>query len=747
MKSKRRKKKINILEQELEKKQEELEKTLQKLQEAEKYRDVQIAKKAVDDILENITMLDNISSEEELNQIMPQLLSSMGRYSRADRSYIFAWTSEEQMAMYMTHEWCNEGVVPTIKSMQNLQISDMPNWIVKLRAGETIISMDWEADKKYMPEEYVTFEGQDIQSLIVIPIFSNKKLSGYIGFDNPEQRKTALSVSLLKAVGGHIGGLRENLKMVSKLEEALQTATLNSEIVNAISKIYWLIYRMDLVTGIYEEISAGKEIHRLTGKRGRIEEVFRQICETIVAREYQEEMKVFLDISTLGERLRETESVAIEYCSVNGPWHLGRFIAKKRDKNGKVINVLYVVREIDKQKQLEIEYKRKLLETAEEARKANIAKTDFLRRMSHDIRTPINGILGMIRIAEHYSDDNERQKECRAKVKEAAGYLLDLVNSVLDMNKLESGAVILENEPFDLIKLLSESNNIIKMSAEVEGLSVSFNHESVKHRYLIGSAIHLKQILQNIAGNAVKYNRENGRIDLSCEELEYDGKKAIYEFRCKDTGYGMSEEFINHAFEPFAQENQGARTSYMGTGLGLAIAKQLTEMMNGRIEVESKLNVGTIFTMRIPFEIDAAHEETVKHEMEDSKDCLKGKRVLIAEDNELNMEIAEFLLENAGMMVTKAWNGEEAVNEFTMSEEGHFDYILMDVMMPVMDGLAASKKIRNLSRKDAQSIPIFAMTANAFSEDREGSKNAGMNEHLSKPLDEKLMMQMFKKYC
>ena len=367
--------------------------------------------------------------------------------------------------------------------------------------------------------------------------------------------------------------VKEQEKQKMQLETALTEATLNSEIVDLISKIYWLIYRMNLITGTYEEISAGQEMHRLTGKRGIIVEVFKNVRETIVDEDYQEIMKKFLDISTLPERLQETESVAVEYRAANGSWHLGRFIVKKRDEKGKVTNVLYVVREIDKQKQLEIEYRQKLLSTAEEARRANIAKTDFLRRMSHDIRTPINGIQGMVAIAEHYSDDLEKQKECRDKVKEAAGFLLDLVNSVLDMNKLESGAVVLEHQPFDLVQLLMETNNLTKMGAEIEGLEVFIDHSRIKHPHLIGSALHLRQILQNIAGNAVKYNRPGGTIELSCEETEYKDGMAMYCFRCKDTGMGMSKAFISRAFEPFAQEEQGARTAYMGTGLGLAIAK------------------------------------------------------------------------------------------------------------------------------------------------------------------------------
>ena len=741
---------------------------------ARDYGELQEALAAVDDVLDKVSAFNSITSEEDLNQVIPGLLASLGRYSMSDRAYIFTWVSEQRQVLHMTHEWCAEGVLPTIHVMQDLKLSDMPDWAPRLRRGEAIVSMDWKKEQSVTPEEYAVFDGQDIRSLIVIPIFANKRLNGYIGFDNPEHSMTTLSVRILKSVGAYIGGVRENLFMMKELErkqhsleesldelkkiiaehekqkeeleEALTIANLNSEIVGAISKIYWLIYRMDLVLGTYEEISAGNEVHQLTGKRGRTAEVFKEVRESVVVPEHQEIMKKFLDTSTLAYRLQETESIAMEYQANSGSWHLARFVVKKRDAHGQVTNVLYVVRQIDKQKQMELEYREKLLETAEEARRANIAKTDFLRRMSHDIRTPINGIQGMVRIAEHYPDDMQKQKECRDKVKEASGFLLDLVNSVLDMNKLESGAVVLEHEPFDLRQLLLESDNIVKMSAEVEKLNVSFEDSRIQHSHLLGSALHLKQVLQNIAGNAVKYNREGGSIQLSCEELSCDGKTAVYRFCCKDTGCGMSEAFLQHAFEPFAQEDQGARTAYMGTGLGLSIAKQLVEMMDGTIEVESTLHVGSTFTIVIPFALDNSYEKEEPQTEESAGKSLKGVKVLLVEDNELNMEIAEFLLMNAGMAVTKAYNGKEALDLFAESEDGYFDFILMDVMMPVMDGLTATRRIRELSRTDAGRVPIFAMTANAFAEDKKQSREAGMNEHLSKPLNEELLIQTFRKY-
>lgn len=387
-----------------------------------------------------------------------------------------------------------------------------------------------------------------------------------------------------------------------------------------------------------------------------------------------------------------------------------------------------------------------MTEMAAEARRANIAKTDFLRRMSHDIRTPINGIQGMISIAEHFPNDFEKQKECRCKIKESSAFLAELVNNILDMNKLESGAVVLEHKPFNLFDILHETDDITNMSAVNKGLHVYIDHTRIKHFHLIGSPLHLKQIFQNIAGNAAKYNRKGGSISFTAIETQNTKNTATYKFICSDTGCGMNEEFKLHAFEPFAQEDTSARTSYMGTGLGLPIVKQLVEMMGGTIEVESEKNVGSTFTVTLSFEIDTHCEEEQYPKQKFVKENLSGVKVLLVEDNKLNMEIAKFILENSGIKVDTASNGKEALDIFASSKEKEFDLILMDIMMPVMDGLTAAKEISAMNRKDAGQIPIFAMTANAFTDDIEESRKAGMNEHLSKPLDEDKMLNIIKRY-
>ena len=390
-------------------------------------------------------------------------------------------------------------------------------------------------------------------------------------------------------------------------------------------------------------------------------------------------------------------------------------------------------------------YKTELLIAAKKAEAANEAKTEFLQRMSHDIRTPINGICGMVNMADHYADDMEKQKEYRTKVKEASNLLLELVNDVLDMSKLESGEIVLEEIPFNLSSIYREVFVVIEQVAAEQNLQIVWEKKEITHRDLIGSPRYVKRVMMNILSNAMKYNRENGHIYISCIEIPSgQPETTTMEFVCRDTGIGMAEEFQKHIFEPFAQEHAGSRTKFAGTGLGMPISKKLIEKMGGTITFESAEGIGTTFVIRVPFKIDL--DVDIREEQEDvSEKSIKGLHILLAEDNELNMEIAEFVLQNEGAEVSKAWNGEETVELFRKSESGEFDAILMDIMMPVMNGYEATKMIRSLDREDAKVIPIIAMTANAFTEDRLRAKEAGMNEHIAKPFDVKLLVKIIHK--
>ncbi len=391
-------------------------------------------------------------------------------------------------------------------------------------------------------------------------------------------------------------------------------------------------------------------------------------------------------------------------------------------------------------------YKAELLIAAKKAEAANEAKTEFLQRMSHDIRTPINGICGMVDMADHYADDMEKQTEYRTKIKEASHLLLELVNDVLDMSKLESGEIVLEEIPFNLSNISKEVFVVIEQIAAEQNIRIVWEKKEIIHWNLIGSPGYVKRVMMNILSNAVKYNRENGHIYISCRKFHRSSMEmTTIEFICRDTGIGMTEDFQKRLFEPFAQEHTGSRTKFSGTGLGMPITKKLIEKMGGTITFESEKEEGTTFVIKIPFKIDQDADRREEQETISEK-SIKDLKILLVEDNELNMEIAEFVIQNEGASVTKAWNGQEAVEIFQKSRSDEFDVILMDIMMPVMNGYEAAKMIRTLDRDDAKTVPIIAMTANAFTEDRLKSKESGMNEHIAKPIDAKLLVKVISEF-
>ena len=394
-----------------------------------------------------------------------------------------------------------------------------------------------------------------------------------------------------------------------------------------------------------------------------------------------------------------------------------------------------------KEQEKEKAHQEELLKAAKKAEAANVAKTEFLQRMSHDIRTPINGIIGMVEVGDYYSKDIEKQADCREKIRYASNTLLELVNEVLDMSKLESGEIVLEEVGFNIDQLSDETVVILEEVAKERNIQIIQEGRSITHPYLIGSPTHVKRVLMNVLSNAVKYNRDNGSIYISYKELESNKPGySLFEFTCRDTGIGMSKEFQERIFEPFAQEYIGSRSKYVGTGLGMPIAKSLVEKMGGTIEFTSQEGVGSQFVIRIPFKIDEEHKtEAVK---EATSASIEGLSILLVEDNELNMEIAKFIIENEGANVTCATNGKEAVDIYKKSPE-FFDIILMDIMMPEMDGYEATKVIRSFD----QQMPIVAMTANAFTEDKMKAKKSGMNAHVAKPLDKDRLIRVITKLC
>lgn len=708
----------------------------------------QIKLHSMDTILHQISLMDQVENEQELSEIIHSLLQAIGKYTGADRVYVFDWETDQKDSLSNTFEWCADEVTPEIANLQAIPVSLMPNWVKRFENKEAIVINDLEATKYSEPEEYELLKTQEICSLIAVPIYANHQMNGFIGVDNPDLRHNEISITLLSDVGGHLGCMRENLKSTILLKKALDEATKRSEIILAIATLYVTIVHVNVKERTYELLKGHDLVQKIFGQKGKIDDVMERLPTTFAAKEWREQYREFLDFDTLTERLRNTNYVSTEFVSINGGWRLSRFIVKSRDTQGNVVDVLYVVRDITEEKLREIMYQKQLKESMEDAQRANISKTAFLRRMSHDIRTPLNGIVGMIHIAQKHSNDVAKLQECRQKVLQSTDYLQKLINNVLDISKLESGSLVLEHKSFDMVELLSNNMTVVAMSAYENGVRFEGGVEAnmIRHRYLIGSPVHLSRVLMNLASNAIKYNHFHGTVNVHCEELSDDGNIAVFKFVCSDTGLGMSEEFQKHAFDVFAQEGKQSTTTFSGSGLGLSIVKDIIELMGGMIELESKENVGSTFTVTVPFKID----HSVENNDSQNDSCpqsmeLSGKRVLLVEDNAINMEIAYAILEEEHLNITEAKNGKEALEIFQNSKLNEYDVIIMDVMMPVMDGLEATKAIRMLEREDAKKIPIIAMTANAFEEDRKACLDAGMDEHIGKPIDIPLLKRTITK--
>ena len=520
-----------------------------------------------------------------------------------------------------------------------------------------------------------------------------------------------------------------------RLQNALEEIKRSNETISAIAKSYSSIYKVDFETDTYERITGSDVIP----KTGCASEKMFDVCEQDVAPEYRNIIHQFANIETLTSRLEKEKDVLAEYRMADGNWHKLRIIVSKRNANGKAIQAIATIRIISETKRKELN----LFFEAEQAKREAKIKTRFLQSMSHDMRTPLNGIAGMLHIADQNPKDLELQKTTRNKIHQSLNYLISLVNDILDMNDLESDHFTEEEVDFDITKLVGNMNIVAQQLAQEKNIQyvLDWYEGQLSHSSFRGFPIYLSRILSIVVQNAVKFTPENGEIHVWMNEKCLDDSTSLFEFRCKDNGIGMSQDFIQHAFDLFAQEDSSSRSTYQGTGLSLSIAKKLVEYMHGNIQLESEKGVGTTVYIQIPFKLGRSIENKTKFTELVS---LEGLCVLVAEDNDLNMEIVEYMLERNGIQVVCAKDGQEVIDLFEKSEVNEFDFILMDIMMPKLNGLDATRKIRALKRLDAKTIPIIAMSANAFVEDIMNSKLAGMNMHLAKPLDETKLINALK---
>lgn len=516
----------------------------------------------------------------------------------------------------------------------------------------------------------------------------------------------------------------------------------------ATSQIYHAIYHIDLIQDRIEKLAGANQNYTPTGVVTSATAQLNDILEKLVAPSHHEIMQYFFDLTTVNDRLHGKLFISREYPSPQGIWRRATFIVQNRDTDDDVTEILYVTQIIDDYKQKELAYQQELVKAVESANQANTAKTDFLNRMSHDIRTPLNGILGMLDIAQKNETNPKALLECHEKMRTAAFHLKALVNDVLDMQRMETDRFFLEQIPFDIREILDNCWSMLEAQASRLDITLKkIKPGSLKYPYLIGSPLHIRQIFMNLLSNAIKYNKPGGSISVHAKIIRQVHQNVIYKFIISDTGIGISPEFQKHIFEPFAQEDTGARTIYKGTGLVMAIVHRLVQEMGGTIQLKSEKNVGSTFTLILPFTIDEHQPSASAETATDTPADLTDLHILVVEDNELNLEIAVFSLEAAGLNVSTAINGLEAVRLFEKSKPYEYDIILMDIMMPVMNGLDAAKAIRGLSRPDATTVPIIALSANVFAEDIQKSKNAGINEHLAKPLEMDKVLKVIASYC
>ncbi len=528
--------------------------------------------------------------------------------------------------------------------------------------------------------------------------------------------------------------IKEERNHQRELEDSLAEVKMNNEIISAISKIYYMIYRIDLQDFYYEEITGGSENHRFTGMKGTAAAHITSDSSEIVASKYRAMVKQFYDLSTLKKRLEKEESIAVDYLATDNNWHLARFIVQSRAEDGTARQVLLVIRVISEEKRRE----KYLIDAVEEANRANEAKSEFLSRMSHDIRTPMNAIMGFTRVARNHLHEPDKILDCLDKINLSGSNLQQLINDVLDISRIESGEFRIDSEPVKLSELCKLYEQNIRGTAEDKNQKFICNRHDIIYDTVLSDRLRIGQIYMNLLSNAVKYTPEGGTVELEVYEEPFPDKDKIRLVSIvRDNGIGMSEKFMKEMYSQFSRAIDTRVNKVQGSGLGLAIVKKIVDQMNGTIEATSRLHEGTTFrvTLDVPFireqEVSETTAEIPFFKLRPSRII---KTLLIAEDNDLNYEILEEQLEMYGIHCVRAVNGKECVQLFEIDPSGTYDAILMDMQMPVMNGLDATRAIRRLPSPESKQIPIIALTANAYLEDVQKCKEAGMNDHMSKPV-------------
>ena len=675
--------------------------------------------------------------EETPDQSLKVLLEHLGKALNGERTYIFE--QNESGGDDNTYEWVADGVEPEQENLQNVSPEVCAGWYRNFSVGGHIVIQNVEDIRESEPLQYENLKRQGIHSLVVVPLYDGKQVIGFYGVDNPPVKSLEYASNMLHTAAYFIVSSLKRRDLFRELQKRSYLEGRQS-LENILEGARTGIWTIELEEGCQPRMYADRTMRILLGVP---EDIGPEACYRHWFERIEPDYAAMVE-EAVQEMLKTGRSEVIY------PWDhpaLGKIYVRcggvpdrAFEKPGSCLNGYH--QDITETMVTRKKQEQSIMELLERVRQANSSKSEFLSHMSHDLRTPINGILGMLAILEKSQDDPERQRDCRKKIRVSAEHLLSLVNDVLQVSRLESGRPAAVEEPFDLCAVLEECVTVLSPLAEERTVRLELETNGLRHTRAVGNPLHFKQILMSVIDNALKYNRPNGSVSVRVEETAFREGTASCRFVIEDTGIGIGEDFKAHIFEPFTQEHQGARTDYTGAGLGMSIVKKLVDQMRGTVTVDSRLGRGSVVQIVLPVRVDEMQSGQAAEEARDVQGGIAGMQVLLVEDNQINCEIVEYLLKDAGAEVATANDGKAAVEAFEASAPGTFDCILMDLMMPVMSGYEAARVIRGLKRPDAGTVPIIALSANAFEEDVALAKDAGMNEHLAKPVDIRRMIQV-----
>lgn len=704
-------------------------------------------------ILHQLTRIDQTQSEQELKRMIRGMLQVIGENTDAARVFLFERSDTAVNSYSNTFEWCAKGTASNLTAHQNVRLHPHSMWMKAFSKGECVVISDVEKIKDLHPQEYAYMKGKDLTSILLAPVFFKDRLSGFIGMDDPKIKQPEIMTQLLTLIGSHLGSTREHFKMLRLLEkkqeylrQSLEEKKKEKQVLTVLCADYTSVFLLDLNEDTLETIKLNSGANAAVMLDAHTKECYskkiRDYFQYYVIKETAEDFLDKFEIQNLKKILKDQKCVVYRYQSVpNVAGHQFFEIKVERiEDESHHLKAVMGYRHIDdivKEERQNQKNREAALEN-ERLNRENEAKSEFLSRMSHDIRTPMNAIMGLVDIAQGNPDDPGKLKECIGKIGTAGKNLQQLVNDVLDITQIESGEFKIRTDQMNLHHLLSYIRQIFDDMALKKGICFVYEEQGITRSVLMADELRLTQVYMNLLSNALKYTQEGGTVFLKVQEKEIPGTQKVELVSIiRDTGIGMEKEFMDVMYSKFSRAVDTRVNKVRGSGLGLSIVKKIVDLLDGKIEVHSVPEHGTTFkvTLRLPYCEEMQEQEEPKEIAFD-----RTIKLLVAEDNDLNYEIEQELLAMHGIQTERACDGEVCVRKVREAKEGTYDAILMDMQMPVMDGVMAARKIRSLALPWAKKIPIIAMTANAFREDVQRCLDAGMDAHLAKPMElEKLL--------